>query len=113
MRVPLDAQPRGAAVTGHELEIRRRIASLVESVQDDQNRSHELFQYVWTVMCVERGLLREVRREEAGGHTRLVLEEIHTGRHRLVTRPADLDDEIESLAVRALARILGLIKVAS
>jgi hypothetical protein len=100
-------------VNQHEFEIRRRIASLVESIQDDQGRSHELFQYVWTMVCVDRGLLRVIRRDGAGTDVRLVVEEVHTGRHRLVTRPAVLDDEIEALAVQALARILGLIKVAS
>ena len=100
-------------MTGREIEIRRRITSLVESVQDDPDRSQELVHYVWTMMCLERGLLRVVRREQSNGLVRLVLEEVHTGRHRLVTRPMDLDDEIESLAVQALARILGLIKVAS
>jgi hypothetical protein len=100
-------------VTRHEIEIRGRIAALVASVQDDQERSNELFQYVWTMMCVDRGLLRIARREGSGDHVRLVLEEVHTGRHRLVVRPRDLDDEIETLAVQALARILGLIKVAS
>jgi hypothetical protein len=99
-------------VTRDEIEIRRRIASLVESVQDDQDRSQELIQYVWTMMCVQRGLLRIVKRDD-GGHVRLLLEEVHTGRQRLVTRPAELDDEIEGLAVQALASILGSIKVAS
>lgn len=100
-------------MTTHEIEIRRRIASLVESVQDDQDRSQELIQYVWTMMCVQRGLLRVIKRDETGGHVRLLLEEVHTGRQRLVIRPHQLDDEIEGLAVQALASILGSIKVAS
>ena len=62
-------------MTGREIEIRRRITSLVESVQDDQDRSQELVHYVWTMMCVERGLLRVVRREQSNGLVRLVLEE--------------------------------------
>jgi hypothetical protein len=96
-----------------EVEIRRRIATLVESVEDDQVRSRELFHYVWTMMCVRRGLLRIVREERNNGGVLLVLEEVSTGRHRLVPRPRDMDPDIEGLAVQALARILGTIKVAS
>jgi len=42
----------------------------------------------------------------------VVLEEIRNGRQRLVAKPVGLDPEIETLAVEALARILGEIKLA-
>src|SRR5579859_3567135 len=45
----------------HELEVRQRIETLVESVKDDQARSQQLFHYVWTMICVHRGLMRVVR----------------------------------------------------
>lgn len=94
-------------MTVNDVEIRQRINSLVDSVKDDRARSQELFQYVWTMMCVRRGLLRVVR--EVHGHhgTQLLLEEVRSGQHRLVSRPREIDTEIEGLAVQALARILG------
>ncbi|HLJ67902.1 MAG TPA: hypothetical protein VKX16_11135 [Chloroflexota bacterium] len=95
-----------------EAEVKRRIASLVESVEDDQDGSKELFHYVWTMICVRRGLLRVVREVNGNGRTQLVLEEVRTGQHRIVPRPRGLDSEIEGLAVQALARILGEIKIA-
>jgi hypothetical protein len=91
--------------------MRRRIAALVESVQDDQARSQELFHYVWTMICVRRGLMRVTREVLTGGRTQLVLEEVRTGKTRLVSRPRELDSEIEGLAIQALTRILGEIKV--
>ncbi len=100
-------------MTPHEAEIRHRIAALVESVQDDHLRSQELFNYVWTMMCVKRGLLRVVREEGAGLRPLIILEEARTGRQRVVSRPRDLDPDLEGLAVQALARILGTIKLAS
>ncbi|HZU14147.1 MAG TPA: hypothetical protein VFB58_15010 [Chloroflexota bacterium] len=84
-----------------------RIDALLDDVRGDRVRSNELFHYVWTMICVRRGLLRIVRETRRAGHVQLVLEEARTGRHRLVTRPADIDPEIEALAVQALARILG------
>ena len=93
-------------------EVRSRIQSLVESVKDDPVRSSELFQYVWTMICVHRGLMRIVREIRSRDGAQLVLEEVKTGHHRLVSRPAQLDSEIEGLAVQALARILGEIPVA-
>jgi hypothetical protein len=96
-----------------ELEIRRRIGQLVESVEHDQARSQELFHYVWTMMCVRQGLLRLTREETVHGRERLVLEEVRTGRQRVVLRPVGLDRDIESLAIQALARIMGVMKVAS
>ncbi|HEX6507365.1 MAG TPA: hypothetical protein VF221_07015, partial [Chloroflexota bacterium] len=71
----------------HEREIRQRIVQLVESVKDDQHRSQELFHYVWTMICVRRGLMRVVREVRTCDGTQLVLEEIKTGRHRMVPRP--------------------------
>lgn len=98
-------------MTPYEIEIRRRIAALVESVQEDPVRSQELFHYVWTMICVRQGLLRVVREVTNHGRTQMVLEEVRTGRHRLVTRPRELDTEIEGLAIQALTRILSEIKV--
>jgi hypothetical protein len=94
-------------LNGSEVEVRRRIASLVESVKDDRARSHELFHYVWSMICVRRGLMRVVREVSTEGGRQLVLEEVRSGQHRIVSRPADLDAEIEGLAVQALSRILG------
>lgn len=96
-----------------EAEIRGRIARLVESVQEDQTRSQELFHYVWTMVCVRRGLLRVTREISANGTVQLVLEEVRTGRQRVVQRPVGLDPELEGLAIQALGRILGEIKLAS
>lgn len=96
----------------HELEVRQRIETLVESVKDDQARSQQLFHYVWTMICVHRGLMRVVREVRSNGGTQLVLEEVKTGRHRLVSRPVELDHEVEGLAVQALTKILGEIDVA-
>jgi hypothetical protein len=97
----------------YEAEVRRRIANLVESVEGDQRRTRDLFHYVWTMMCVRRGLLRIVRELPSARGTRIVLEEVRTGRTRLVLRPAEIDPELEGLAIQALARILGEIKIAS
>lgn len=94
-------------MTADQVEVRRRIASLVESVQDDRLRSHQLFQYVWTMVCVRRGLMSIVREVNANGSIHLVVEEVRSGKRRLVPRPPELDPEVEALAVRALARILG------
>jgi len=93
--------------------MRRRIATLVESVDGDQYRARELFHYVWTMMCVRRGLLRVVREDSSGGRTKILVEEVRSGQNRVVPRPVDLDPELEGLAVQALARILGEIKIAS
>lgn len=90
---------------------RQRIDELVESVQHDRERSNELFHYVWTMICVRRGLMRVVREVPSGGSVQIVLEEVCTGRFRTVTRPPSLDPQLEGLAVQALTRILGEIKV--
>lgn len=102
-----------AVVNSADVELRARIAHLVESVQDDQTRSRELFHYIWTMMCVKRGLLRVVREEDTHGGRRMVLEEPRTGRFRIVQRPENLDPDLEGLAIQALARILGSMKAAS
>jgi hypothetical protein len=99
-------------MTDEEVETRRRIDHLVESVRNDRAHSNELFHYVWTMICVRRGLLRVVREVPAQGCVQLMLEEVRTGRHRIVSRPSGLDPEIEGLAIQALARILGDIRVA-
>jgi hypothetical protein len=96
----------------HELEMRQRIETLVESVRDDQTRSRQLFHYVWTMICVHRGLMRVVREVRTREGIQLVLEEVKTGQHRLVSRPVELDREVEGLAVQALTKILGDINVA-
>lgn len=95
-----------------EIEIRQRIATFVESIQNDQHRSQELFHYIWAMICVRRGLMRVVREINMHDGTQLVMEEVRTGRHRFVARPRGLDSEVEGLAVQALARILSEIKVA-
>jgi hypothetical protein len=55
--------------------------------------------------------MRVVREVPVSGSVQLVLEEVCTGRHRVVSRPMELDPQIEGLAVQALARILGEIRV--
>jgi hypothetical protein len=37
----------------------------------------------------------------------VVLEEVQTGRRRLVSRPEELDTEMEALAIQALSSILS------
>jgi hypothetical protein len=87
--------------------MKRRIDTLVESMKDDQTRSNQLFHYVWTMICVRRGLMRVVREISTPDGVRLVLEEVRTGNHRMVARPDELDPQIEGLAIQALSRILG------
>jgi hypothetical protein len=84
-----------------------RISEFVESVRNDRDRSNELFHYVWTMICVRRGLMRVVRETRVSGRVQIVLEEARTGRNRVVYRPSELDPEIEDLAIDALARMLG------
>ncbi len=84
-----------------------RISEFVESVRNDRDRSNELFHYVWTMICVRRGLMRVVRETHVSGRVQLVLEEVRTGRTRVVYRPPELDPDIEDLAIDALARMLG------
>jgi hypothetical protein len=59
------------------------------------------------MICVRRGLLRVVREMRVGDSDQLLLEEVRSGRQRIVTRPRELDREIEGLAVEALASIMG------
>lgn len=94
-------------MTRNDPEVRRRIATLVESVEGDRVRSSQLFEYVWSMMCVNRGLMRVVYEVRGRESTQLVLEEVGTGRSRRVVRPAELDSEVEGLAVQALSRILS------
>jgi hypothetical protein len=107
LRVPDDAGREYPPLTPDEVEIRRRISDLVEAVKDDRVRSSELFHYVWTMICVRRGLMRVVREVQTSGGHQLVVEEVKTGQHRLVPRPRELDRDIEGLAVQALSRILA------
>ncbi len=109
--LPLDPRWNTHAVNGHELEVRQRIHDLVESVRDDQVRSQQLFHYVWTMICVRRGLMRVVREVRSQNGMQVVLEEVKTGQHRLVVRPRELDHEVEGLAIQALSKILGEIQV--
>ena len=104
--LPRLTEPKRASLTTDEREVRRRIETLVESVRDDRTRSNQLFHYVWTMMCVRRGLLRIVREVQSNGSQQILLEEVSTGQRRLVVRPQELDSEIEGLAVQALARML-------
>jgi hypothetical protein len=106
IRLSDDPHRKIPAVTGDEAEIRRRIAELVDSVKDDRARSQELFRYVWTMMCVRRGLMRVVREVHSADGMHLIVEEVKTGEHRVVPRPRELDHEIEGLAVQALSHIL-------
>jgi hypothetical protein len=112
--IPLPDAAFGQAprLNQRELEMRQRIETLVESVRDDQTRSRQLFHYVWTMICVHRGLMRVVREVRTREGIQLVLEEVKTGQHRLVSRPVELDHEVEGLAVQALTKILGDINVA-
>lgn len=88
-------------------ERQARISEFVESVRNDRDRSNELFHYVWTMICVRRGLMRVVRETRVSGRVQLALEEVRTGRTRVVYRPPELDPDIEDLAIDALARMLG------
>jgi len=90
----------------HAGDLHNRIDVLVESVRGDAVRTHQVFHYLWTMMCVSRGLMRIVRVVDGAGSKQLVLEEVRTGQRHLVARPCELDDDIEGLAVRALARML-------
>src|SRR5947209_17388045 len=94
-------------MTTDEVDMRRRIDLLVDSIKDDRLRSHQLFQYVWTMICVRRGLMRIVREVHTPDALQIVVEEVKTGQRRLVVRPREPDSEVEGLAVQALARILG------
>ena len=94
-------------MTTDEVDMRRRIDLLVDSIKDDRLRSHQLFQYVWTMICVRRGLMRIVRELHTSDALQIVVEEVKTGQRRLVFRPRELDSDVEGLAVQALARILN------
>lgn len=96
-----------ASLRPEEVDLRSRVATLVESVKGDRVRSNQLFHYLWTMMCVRRGLMRVVREVDTSDSKQLVLEEVRTGQHRLVARPRELDGEIEGLAVQALTQILS------
>jgi hypothetical protein len=92
-------------VSDQENDARRKIDGLLQSVQDDRARSNSLFQYLWTVMCIDRGLLRVVEERSQGGEF-LIVEEAGTGRRRRVARPCQLDAYTEGLAVQALSRLI-------
>ncbi|GAC1467688.1 MAG: hypothetical protein NVS2B16_12890 [Chloroflexota bacterium] len=94
-------------MTPEEAALRSKVTALVESVKGDHVRSNQLFQYLWTMMCVRRGLMRVVREVDTSDSMQLVLEEVRTGQHRFVARPRELDGDVEGLAVQALARMLN------
>jgi hypothetical protein len=110
IRLSIYALQRSAALSRDDTELQHHIAQLIESVKDDRIQTNQLFQYVWTLMCVRRGLMRVLRVVQGEGARQLVVEEIHTGRLRIVARPPGLDAEVEGLAVQALARILSDVK---
>lgn len=112
LRVPGHRGRELSTMTEREYAVQARIASLVESVRDDQAQSRELFQYVWAMMCVRQGLLRPVGTLIVDGESRIVLEEVRTGRQRRVLRPRGMDADLEDLAVAALARILAEVPLA-
>jgi len=89
-----------------ELDIRRRIGALVESLRDDREQSGELFEYVWTMMCVRRGLMTVVGEIRSGSRTKIIVED-GEGNRRSVVRPIGMDGDVESLAVQALDHILA------
>lgn len=88
-------------------QIRERMALLLESVAGDVARSDQLFQYVWSMVCVQHGLLRIVRKVDLDDTMQIVLEEVKTGNTRVVAKPHGIDDDVEVLAVRALDGILN------
>lgn len=92
---------------GDGVDTRRRIDRLVESVGRDRDQSNQLFQYVWTMVCVQRGLLRLVDKDPNEDGL-LEVEEVRTGRIRTILRPRDLDAQTERLAVLALSQMIDL-----
>lgn len=89
-----------------DLDIHRRITALVESLRDDREQSGELFNYVWTMMCVRRELMTVVGEIRSGSRSKIIVED-GKGNRRSVIRPLGLDGEVESLAVQALDHILA------
>lgn len=87
--------------------IRGRIARVVEQAQGEPRHAHDLFNYTWTMVCVQRGLLRIVREVPATHPCQIVVEEVRSGRYRLVAKPPGLDGDVEQLAVEAMSRILA------
>ncbi len=92
---------------GHNSSIRVRIAAVVQQAELDARHAHDLFNYTWAMVCVEQGLLRIVKDLPAAGPGQIVVEEVRSGRHRVVTKPLGLDGDVERLAVGAMARILA------
>lgn len=87
--------------------LRARIASVVQGAEGDRTRTQDLFQYAWTMVCVQRGLMRVVREMTANDSSQLVVEEVRSGRLRMVAKPQGLDADVERLAVEAMATILA------
>jgi hypothetical protein len=106
MYLPVLAECRDEALSSDQRLMHERIGLMVEALKGDQSRSSDLFQYLWSMMCVRRGLLRVVREVPSRDGTQLILEEVATGNHRFVARPPQLEPELETLAVQALSRML-------
>jgi hypothetical protein len=88
-------------------DLQRRIDDLLESVKGDRRAADELFQYTWTMVCVQRGLMRVVDEMRLEDRPQLVVEEVRSHRQHVVYRPIGIDPDVEKLAVSALARLLG------
>lgn len=94
-------------MSGRHADLQHQIATVVEHAQEDPRRAHDLFNYAWTMVCVQRGLMRVVREIPVSGACQVVVEEIRSGRQRLVVKPLGLEGDVERLAVEAMARILA------
>lgn len=94
-------------MTDCDAAIRKRIATVVDQAQGDPQHAHDLFNHTWTMVCVQRGLLRIVREVPATHPCQIVVEEVRSGRYRLVAKPPGLDGDVEQLAVEAMSRILA------
>ena len=103
--IPVYADLEDASLTEDRRQIQARIGLMVEAMKDDPSMSTELFQYLWSMLCVRRGLLRVVRevasRDGFNSCSRNV-----TGNRRFVARPAHLEPEPGGAAVQALASMV-------
>jgi hypothetical protein len=89
-------------VIGEERDVRRQIATALDGLRLDRDGSKTLFEYVWTIMCIRRGLLIIVDEDR----DYVLVEEQSTGRRRRVARPVALDAQTEGLAVEALSHLI-------
>lgn len=86
-------------------DLRRRIAWVLDSAHQSRHGSHQLFDYLWSMICVESGLLKVVGSDQ-GIAGSVILEEARSGNQRVIRRPHGLDPEVENLGIQALRRIL-------